>query len=115
MTKHAEPRTPRPDTDSADELEADIERTREELGETIDALSQKFDVKSRASDKMHDGKERVNERVRASRVRANLILAQVKEGATNEQGKTKPAVSVGVGLAAAGVAAVIVAVWHKSR
>jgi hypothetical protein len=33
---------------STDELEADIERTREELGRTVDALSQKFDVKAQA-------------------------------------------------------------------
>jgi hypothetical protein len=33
---------------SADEIEADIERTREQLGNTVDALSEKLDVKAQA-------------------------------------------------------------------
>lgn len=38
--------TPQPTTD---ELHAEIEQTRRELGETVDALSEKLDLKHRAS------------------------------------------------------------------
>jgi hypothetical protein len=41
-----------------DELERDIERTREHLGETVDALGAKFDVKSRAQDAVHQADNR---------------------------------------------------------
>lgn len=45
-----------------DDIEADIEQTREELGETVAALSSKLDVKERAKQKAADTKERVAER-----------------------------------------------------
>jgi Protein of unknown function (DUF3618) len=37
-------------TQTPDELRREIERTRRELGETVDALSHKADVKQRVSD-----------------------------------------------------------------
>jgi hypothetical protein len=45
-----------------EELRRDIERTRRELGDTVDALSQKADVKQQARQK----KEEVQERVRSN-------------------------------------------------
>jgi Protein of unknown function (DUF3618) len=39
-----------PTQQSPEELRREIERTREELGETVDALSHKADVKQRVSD-----------------------------------------------------------------
>jgi hypothetical protein len=41
-----------------DDLESDIERTREHLGETVDALTAKLDVKSRAQDAIHEADTR---------------------------------------------------------
>jgi hypothetical protein len=38
-------------TDDARQLEAEIERTREQLGETVEALAAKVDVKARAQQK----------------------------------------------------------------
>lgn len=52
---------PRPDAD-IDALKADIEQTRTELGETVGALTDKLDVKSRAEDAMHDAKDAVAQR-----------------------------------------------------
>jgi ElaB/YqjD/DUF883 family membrane-anchored ribosome-binding protein len=45
-----------------EELRREIERTRRELGDTVDALSQKADVKQQARQK----KEAVQERVRSN-------------------------------------------------
>jgi Protein of unknown function (DUF3618) len=59
MTTPAEPKISESGTDlSTDKLEADIERTREELGQTVDALSQKFDVKAQARHKVAKVKDK---------------------------------------------------------
>lgn len=52
---------PRPDA-GIEELKADIEQTRTDLGETVSALTDKLDVKGRAEDAMHDAKENVVQR-----------------------------------------------------
>ncbi|KWX21621.1 hypothetical protein AFM11_24130 [Mycolicibacterium wolinskyi] len=55
------PQEPGPDA-GIDEIQSDIEQTRNELGETIGALTDKLDVKSRAQDKAAETKEAVVER-----------------------------------------------------
>jgi hypothetical protein len=52
------PQEPDPEA-GVDDIEADIERTRKELGDTVGALSAKLDVKERAKDKAAETKERV--------------------------------------------------------
>ena len=52
------PPEPGPDA-GIDDIQADIERTRKELGDTVGALSDKLDVKERAKDKAAETKERV--------------------------------------------------------
>ena len=44
------------------QLRADIERTREDLGDTVAALAEKTDVKTRARDKVAEVRQNVNER-----------------------------------------------------
>ena len=52
--------SPEPGPDAGiDDIQADIERTRKELGDTVGALSAKLDVKERAKDKAVETKERV--------------------------------------------------------
>jgi ElaB/YqjD/DUF883 family membrane-anchored ribosome-binding protein len=45
--------------ENPDDIRAEIERTREEMGETVDALGYKTDVKARAKDSIHEKKESV--------------------------------------------------------
>lgn len=45
---------------NADELRADIERTREDLGETVEGLAAKADVKARALRAVDGGKQAVS-------------------------------------------------------
>jgi hypothetical protein len=52
------PQEPGPDAGVQD-IQADIERTRKELGDTVGALSEKLDVKQRAKDKATETKERI--------------------------------------------------------
>jgi hypothetical protein len=77
---------PEPGPDAGiDELQADIEKTRAELGETVGALSNKLDVKGRAQQTVTEAKESV---------------------------KARPAVPVGVLLA---VVAVGLLIWLRRR
>jgi ElaB/YqjD/DUF883 family membrane-anchored ribosome-binding protein len=46
--------------DNPAELRADIERTRQDLGDTVAALAEKTDVKARARDKVSEVKQNVN-------------------------------------------------------
>ena len=109
-----------------DELQADIERTREELAETVDALTAKLDVKSRAKARMADTKQRTavqldTARKRAvvqldtARVRTRELTAQARDNATDAQGKPTPAVLAGTGVAAAALVALGVLLWSRSR
>jgi uncharacterized protein DUF3618 len=45
-----------------EQLRAEIERTREDLGDTVAALAEKTDVKARARDKVADVRQTVNQR-----------------------------------------------------
>ena len=48
--------------DDPQQLRADIERTREDLGDTVAALAEKTDVKARARDKVAEVRQNVNQR-----------------------------------------------------
>lgn len=91
---------------SPGEIEADLAQTRQELGETVDALSAKLDVKSRAKDQVAVTKHRANEQVQVARERAAQAVAQGKNAATDEQGSVKPVVPAVAG----GVVLVVLAV-----
>jgi len=73
-----------------DQIEADIEVQRDQLAGTIDALSAKLDVKSQASAKM----------------------AEVRDRATTDTGRPRPVlIAAGVGV----VAVVVLVVWWRRR
>ncbi|MDD7942032.1 DUF3618 domain-containing protein [Actinomycetospora lutea] len=112
------PRGPRPGPDaSAEELVADIEATRAELGDTVDALSQKLDVKAQARDSLDDAKQRAATQARVAHERGAELFAQAKDAATDEHGALTPqAKSIAVKVAA-GLAAFVVVrtAWKKVR
>ncbi|HZA17679.1 MAG TPA: DUF3618 domain-containing protein [Pseudonocardiaceae bacterium] len=56
-----------------DELRQDIERTRAQLGDTVEALAHKADVPARVKDKVHDTKETVQ-------LKAEEVTEHVLEG-----------------------------------
>jgi hypothetical protein len=83
--------------DNPEELRHEIERTREELGDTVEALAHKVDVKAR-----------VQQRVADVRQRAQASAAQ---GTRMVQGQSIPlAVLAGVTLLAG-----VVIVWWRRR
>lgn len=129
MTTPTEPETPmtRPDAASQDgrrpgsdastaEIEADIARTRERLGETVEELSDRLDVKSRARGKTQAAKRRTVGQARIVRARGRQYAAGTMAALTDDQGKPKPVVSAtAAALAAMGVAVVVMVVWRRSR
>ena len=67
-----------------EELRADIKQTRADLGETVQALAAKADVKARAMDQVEQARQRMlgvageaQERVRTNGVPIALVLAGV--------------------------------------
>lgn len=67
--------------------ERELARTRAQLGETIEALEAKLDVRSRATRRVRAGRETMGQTVRRARV-----------AATDPQGRPLPAVWAGVGV-----------------
>lgn len=63
-----------------EEIRKDIERTRAQLGHTVEALAHKVDVPARVKDKMHDTKETVQ-------VKAEVVTQQVLEQTAALQAK----------------------------
>lgn len=61
------------------ELRHDITRTREELGETIEALAAKADVKARAQESVAEAKVRARAKVEDTRARVLDGVAAVRE------------------------------------
>lgn len=68
---------PGPDA-GIDEIQADIEQTRNELGQTVDALSSKLDVKERAKEKADTVRHNVTDNPqRTVPVAAVVVVAAV--------------------------------------
>ncbi len=61
------------DTRSPEEIQADIEATRQDLGESLEALSGKLDVKSRARAQVQQTKVRTQDQVRVAQARAREV------------------------------------------
>lgn len=87
------------------QIREEIEQTRSEMGDTVDALAHKADVKSRVKESISDKKDRLREQMSGASSRigdATPEAGQMKEGA-------KQAVGVAeenpIGLALGGVAA----------
>jgi hypothetical protein len=79
-------------------IEADIERTREDLAQTVDQLAARLDVKTR-----------VRARVIRARDDATLQLQGLRRRATDDEGRPTPAtLVVAAGVVATAVAVVVV-------
>ncbi|WP_326546992.1 DUF3618 domain-containing protein [Mycolicibacterium sp. ND9-15] len=91
---------PEPGPDAGiNDIEADIEQTRHELGETVEALQAKMDVKARAKEKASETKERVAERADT-----------LRHTATDNPKRTVPVAAVIAVLAVLGIIA-----WRRRR
>jgi hypothetical protein len=119
-----------------EEIQADIERTREQLGETVEALSAKLDVTGRAKQKAAETKEKAKLKAVDTTEKAKLKAAETKDrlagstqtlrskgtvltskatGAVKDgDGSVRPAVPVAT-LVAVAAAAVVIVIWTRRR
>jgi Protein of unknown function (DUF3618) len=95
----ANPSRPEPGPDAGiDDIQADIEQTRKDLGQTVEALSAKLDVKERTKEKATEAKQRVVERADT-----------LKHTATDNPKRTVPVLAVVL----IGALAIGIVVWRR--
>jgi hypothetical protein len=124
-------------TEPKDQLQRDVERTRRELGETVEALAHKVDVPGRVKEQAHETAERVKTQAQETaervKVQAQETAGRVKEQATETVAKVTAATNEAIeslpepvaeqvekarrhpGAIAAALIALIVAIWAISR
>lgn len=97
---------------SVSELESDLQHSREQLAETVDALTAKLDVKARAGEQLADTRDRARTALHDGAAATKQALAQGKDAVTDDDGKPTPQVSA---VAVAVVAALVLAVvlWRR--
>jgi hypothetical protein len=84
-----------------EEIQADIERQREQLAETVDQLTQKLDVKAQTKAKVDDVK-----------AQTLTTVTNLQDRATTPEGKPRPEV---LGAAAAVAVLVGLLIWWRRR
>ncbi|MGZ5363825.1 MAG: DUF3618 domain-containing protein [Mycobacterium sp.] len=93
------PNRPEPGPDAGiEDIEADAEQTRKELGQTVEALADKLDVTERAKEKAAETKEQVVEKADA-----------VRHTVTDNPKRTVPIAAA----ALVGVVVVGIVVWRR--
>ena len=109
---------PEPDA-GIDDIQADIERTRKELGETIGALSAKADVTGRVQHKVADTKGRITEKASETKgvvvEKAHAAQSAARDVVTDSTGSVKPSVPIAALIAAAAILVVSVVLWRRRR
>ena len=96
MTADPTPLSPEPGPDAGiDDIQADIEHMRKELGETIGALSAKADVTGRVQQKAADTKDRVTEKASETKglvvEKVHAAQSAARDVVTDSTGSVKPA------------------------
>jgi hypothetical protein len=113
--------------DTIAEARADVERTREELADTVEALAYKADVKARAKDKVDEVKAQAAEKADEAMTTATDTAEKVRETATQKAEEVKQTAEQKVGAiradppprnqlvaaAAIGLAIIAVVLWRK--
>lgn len=96
-----------------DELRREIAETREQLGDTVQALAAKVDVKAQAKRKVDDSKEQL--RQKAAETKETLVTGsqRARETAVDTY-REQPAAVVGAATAAVG-AVVLYLIWRARR
>ena len=108
---------PGPDA-SIDDIQADIDKTRHELGQTVEALTGKADVKGRAKQKVSESKDRLSEKAIQTRdiVTQKAVAAQsaTRDALTDDSGAVKSSMpQAAATITAAAVVIVGVLVWRR--
>lgn len=90
-------------------------RTRRELGETVEALAGKLDVKSQAREQVDEAKHRVTAGVHEARQQAQRYFEDAKSSVTDERGGLNRNGWIGVSVLASAVGLALAAVFWARR
>lgn len=103
-------------TADIDQLQSQIEQTREELADTVDALGAKLDVKARAREKMSSTTEQARADLQAGRDRVVHVATNAVDAATDDNGRPTPPVIVAASSAVVAAALVVgFVLWRRRR
>ena len=105
------------DNPTPEQLREEVERTREDLADTVDELAARLDVKSRVRESVDETKARVSESVHDATDRVRVTVEdtthRVQEAVTEPDGSPKPAaLAVAGGIVAVIVAIVAIRAWR---
>ena len=120
MTTDPTPPSPEPGPEAGiDDIQADIEHTRKELGETIGALSAKADVTGQVQHKVTGTKDRITEKASETKgvvvEKAHAAQSAARDVVTDSTGSVKPSVPIAALVVTAAILAISVAVWRRRR
>jgi Protein of unknown function (DUF3618) len=90
----------------AEDVRADIERTRQQLGETVEALAAKADVKARARQKVSGARDQAAQRVSRLRKQATARAGQPASSGNNRA-------ALAAAAAAAAFTFIAVVLWRR--
>jgi septal ring factor EnvC (AmiA/AmiB activator) len=116
VTTDKTPPSPQPGPDAgSDDIQTDIEQTRKELGETVEALTGKADVTDEVKQKVADSKDRITELANETKdvavEKADVAQSAARGAFTDITGSLKPRVPIAALIAAAVVISVVV--WRR--
>lgn len=102
--------SPEPGDDATPEqIEADIARTRRELGDTVGALTEKLDPKAQAERQADHLKEQARDQVDRVRTAAQSKVSQGREAMTGLQGRPMGIIAAAAGAATFGAIGLLIA------
>ena len=97
--------TPTPAADDPEALRDQIEQTREDLGETVEALSAKADVKGQVREKVDERKAQLRDQQAQAQAKLNEVKGQAQENPT-------PFAAAAGGLLAL---LILIGLWRRRR
>ena len=95
-----------------EEIEADIVVQREQLADTVDALTAKLDVKAQAKAKVDDAKATTTAKVADAKATTTAKAAELKDRATTPEGKPRTDLLV---FGATVLVVTVALVWWRRR
>jgi hypothetical protein len=81
-----------------EQIQADIAQTRQELGETVDALTARLDVKTRARAQVDLARQRAIGQLNSAKSSAAALSARARSAAVRDDGTVMPAIPAGAVL-----------------
>jgi hypothetical protein len=98
---------------SPEELRRDIEETREQLGDTVEALAQKTDVKARAKQQMNALKQTARQKQEQARAKAQAAAPESASAGAQQVVNTARENPLPVTTAGAFLAGFLIGRWSK--